>query len=1152
MLKNPRKERNAKKQKQAKNIKEVNHMFSLKMTARALLTVIATLALTLGWVSFPVLAGDICPTPTPGPGGVVIVITGVPSAPGSGANGGPGTAEDEFGDAVGDPETLGGGSTFPTATPGSWVLVDTHIDITAFSVGPNLDGFEITVSDITIKSCIFGDPALWGGFSNPVITPTVSIPGLTGPGNGAAVVFGIMDGTPAPAPNPPGAVTTVNPTGILWDAPEIDCGDPVSGSVIGIGIDVAPGANRNAIVGDGHPTVRTDPGDPAGSCDIAQIVVEADRDINGDGVKDDVDGDGVIETTSGTRILNTILLKTGAAAVFTPLGPATGGDGILMTINTTGVEEADGLPTSMAPTAIWNQCTDTVDAANRPNSDHSVVRENFLGDPAGFGAYGGPTDPATAAAYGPRHGGINNNGNAWCIQSNFGIGDVFAPIDPTVQSEDGIHLGGTATGNVMQFNFQLFWGDNGYDVEGPFPVNTLKVQGDSADANIALLNNDDGMLCNDEDYLHWNNESDFNGDEGHDLGAPGTPGTDAEGAGCTKRAVLFGNVAIANFDNGLEGGTDFIGNIAAFNGFDGFTVGTFAPCGPNGFAHRFSGNLSLSNGDDGYQDAGNVGYLSGLAAPFCGAVVGTPPGLGPNFAITNGFGADNNADGGNGFTTVSAGSTGNDAFATGNDTVPLAQPGLGPVSNVTILNFTDGVFRPATADGAAGGRYFNLLMIADGFVGGGINPDAGCLDIEAPTGGIITSATVDAVIAGPLCGLGGAGDSGIELDRNATLTRSVVFAALGDDVRLGDNNGLDSARNIIVGSNDLSGNTTAVTGSGSVIPAPGNTNGNTIVTSLRSGIKWIGPAGLLANAARTVVAGCNVLAANVTAGFVLTDGGILIAAGSNAFDLTDDDPTLGLNDPANNNPAAGEAGGVGGNVLENNPPASRADIRHAGLATTFGRDIANFSTGANISTAGFVVNSDREKVGASAAACAANPAPPPAPQASNIVGDVNKDGKVTQTDVDLLNSYLKSLRKGFKGTPVVLDAQQKLNADIAKSCGMINANDLTLLKRFVKNPAKPLKSQCSGLAIGQPGPSASSANLAVIELGSAADSSSTTASVRLYDLNGKLILEQSALGNKVELNSASLVNGVYLYVATVRNAKGEVISSELRKLVIRH
>jgi hypothetical protein len=61
--------------------------------------------------------------------------------------------------------------------------------------------------------------------------------------------------------------------------------------------------------------------------------------------------------------------------------------------------------------------------------------------------------------------------------------------------------------------------------------------------------------------------------------------------------------------------------------------------------------------------------------------------------------------------------------------------------------------------------------------------------------------------------------------------------------------------------------------------------------------------------------------------------------------------------------------------------------------------------------------------------------------------------------------------------------------------------------------------------------------------------------VRLYTLSGQLVAEAEGTGNLLRfspLDSAGrpLANGVYLYVVTVRGAGGEVVQSELRKLIL--
>jgi hypothetical protein len=64
-----------------------------------------------------------------------------------------------------------------------------------------------------------------------------------------------------------------------------------------------------------------------------------------------------------------------------------------------------------------------------------------------------------------------------------------------------------------------------------------------------------------------------------------------------------------------------------------------------------------------------------------------------------------------------------------------------------------------------------------------------------------------------------------------------------------------------------------------------------------------------------------------------------------------------------------------------------------------------------------------------------------------------------------------------------------------------------------------------------------------------------SSTVRLYTLSGQLAAEAQGTGNSLRfspLDSAGrpLANGVYLYVVTARGAGGEVVQSELRKLIL--
>jgi hypothetical protein len=61
--------------------------------------------------------------------------------------------------------------------------------------------------------------------------------------------------------------------------------------------------------------------------------------------------------------------------------------------------------------------------------------------------------------------------------------------------------------------------------------------------------------------------------------------------------------------------------------------------------------------------------------------------------------------------------------------------------------------------------------------------------------------------------------------------------------------------------------------------------------------------------------------------------------------------------------------------------------------------------------------------------------------------------------------------------------------------------------------------------------------------------------VRLYMLSGQLIAEEQGMGDRLRLramdtNGLPLANGVYLYIVTVRGMGGQILTSELRKLVV--
>jgi hypothetical protein len=57
--------------------------------------------------------------------------------------------------------------------------------------------------------------------------------------------------------------------------------------------------------------------------------------------------------------------------------------------------------------------------------------------------------------------------------------------------------------------------------------------------------------------------------------------------------------------------------------------------------------------------------------------------------------------------------------------------------------------------------------------------------------------------------------------------------------------------------------------------------------------------------------------------------------------------------------------------------------------------------------------------------------------------------------------------------------------------------------------------------------------------------------VHVFALNGKLVFNETATGNRVEFSAErTLANGVYLYLVTVQGANGEVVKSRISKLVV--
>lgn len=92
----------------------------------------------------------------------------------------------------------------------------------------------------------------------------------------------------------------------------------------------------------------------------------------------------------------------------------------------------------------------------------------------------------------------------------------------------------------------------------------------------------------------------------------------------------------------------------------------------------------------------------------------------------------------------------------------------------------------------------------------------------------------------------------------------------------------------------------------------------------------------------------------------------------------------------------------------------------------------------------------------------------------------------------------------------------------------------------VELPAKPRKNQA--LAKAQP-----AQEIAVLDKNVAA------LRVHIYSADGRLVLTQEATGNRLSLEAArtALPNGVYLYSVTAIGPDGNVVKTELKKLVVR-
>jgi hypothetical protein len=107
-----------------------------------------------------------------------------------------------------------------------------------------------------------------------------------------------------------------------------------------------------------------------------------------------------------------------------------------------------------------------------------------------------------------------------------------------------------------------------------------------------------------------------------------------------------------------------------------------------------------------------------------------------------------------------------------------------------------------------------------------------------------------------------------------------------------------------------------------------------------------------------------------------------------------------------------------------------------------------------------------------------------------------------------------------------------------------------------KSPILRLLNEIRGL-LRQTGPLASSELAVVVESQRASEMiklerSVASFRVQVYSTNGKLLLNQEASGSQFALSTAELANGAYFYVLTARGPDGRVLSTALKKFLVRH
>lgn len=179
-------------------------------------------------------------------------------------------------------------------------------------------------------------------------------------------------------------------------------------------------------------------------------------------------------------------------------------------------------------------------------------------------------------------------------------------------------------------------------------------------------------------------------------------------------------------------------------------------------------------------------------------------------------------------------------------------------------------------------------------------------------------------------------------------------------------------------------------------------------------------------------------------------------------------------------------------------------------------------------------------------------------------GDIDGDGRTTVADALLLATQL------ILSTPCSgLTSEQKYIADVATpkaATGTVptcTGTSPTLTSADVAEIARLALTNPTGSSVGvtalRPVPLAVQSILTAKRAGTlevqALGSSIAGLQVQVFSLAGQQVISQAAAGNRVALRLQNgfgkpLANGVYLYVVTVTGKSGEVMRSQVRKLVV--